>query len=223
MIGDALLDALHRLPATKDARLPDDGATDALVGEVKSVLTDLTRAPKALERATAVWLWEKAWKKPRRGGDHRSEAFKAQPKKNQTHKFSGFDLEAAEQLGVSPSTIRNDRILAELLGRDSICDLWTSPINDHASALKSFAGLSSTHRSNVLALWRDNPKLAFGEACRTVGAKAPADSDKALLATLINTWGRAPTHIRRRFSEHAGYSVDEIERVVRAWMKRGRE
>ena len=205
-----------------------DALLDVLAGttEPSAMLDDIEGAltlspPRAIERATALYVWKRAWESAlpasRHGGDRKSARYREQ---DQNEKIS-FCSVAAGAIGVSERAVQLDIALCEALGPSDIKRLWTSPIADNAAALKTVAALEGAAREPLFAVWRDNPKLAFGAAMLAARLREAEDSDEAQFLRLLGDWQRAGSKARRRFLAEVGIEAEAAEAAIRAARKRG--
>jgi len=177
--------------------------------------------PKALERATALYVWKRAWESgataSRHGGDRRSARYRAE---DQAEKISFCSI-AAEATGLGERSIQLDVALAEGLGVDAIRTLWGGAIHDNAAALKAVAALDSDGRQALFGVWRDKPELSFKAAMASARLRAEQDAEEAAFARLFDGWTRAGSKARRRFLDEIGCDRDAADQLIAAWRKRG--
>lgn len=177
--------------------------------------------PKALERATALYVWKRAWESnahaSRNGGDRKSARYRAE---NQNEKISFCSI-AAEATGLGERSIQLDVALAEALGADAIRALWAGPIHDNAAALKSVAALAPTGRDALFGVWRDQPNLSFKSAMSAARLRAEQDTEEAAFTRLLDGWTRASSRARRRFLDEIGCDAESAEKLIVSWRKRG--
>jgi hypothetical protein len=207
-LGDTLLSVL------------DSGAADDhLVGQITESL-QLT-PPKALERATALYVWKRQWEArlpdSRHGGDRRSAEYRG---RDQNEKIS-FCKIAAEIIGVGERAIQLDIALCEDLGAEAIRRLWTTPIADNASSLKFVAALDAPSRVRLFDAWAADPKRTFVQAVYAAKLRAPADTDEDGFQKLLDGWQRASSKTRRRLLDEIGVPAEAAEAVIAKWRKRG--
>lgn len=207
MLGGALLDLL------------DGGDAAALVAEIPAALS-LT-PPRALERATALYVWKRTWESDhvasRHGGDRKSARYREQ---DQDEKIS-FCSMAARAINVGERSVQLDIALAEQLGAADIRRLWDSPIFDNAAALRTVAALDATARSSLFAIWREQPQAGFAAAMKLARLRQDEDSEEQAFARLLDGWTRASSKARRRFLAEIGCDDRAAEALVSSWRKRG--
>lgn len=177
--------------------------------------------PKALERATALYVWKRAWESDgrasRRGGDRKSARYRAE---DQSEKIS-FSSIAADATGLGERSIQLDVALAEGLGADAIRKLWCGPIHDNAAALKAVAALNEDSRRALFSVWSDQPELTFKAVMSAARLRAETNAEEAAFTRLVDGWARASSKARRRFLDEIGCDSDAAEKLVASWRKRG--
>jgi hypothetical protein len=207
MVFDQLLDFL------------DNGDASGLVDDITNVL--IATPPIALERATALYIWKRAWESAlpasRRGGDRKSQAWR---ELDQSEKIS-FSSVAAEKLGVSERAIQIDVQLVDQLGADTVRRLWSSPIADNAQALKTVAALDESRRRSLFTVWDSKPTLKFRAVLVEARLQAERDAEEAMFRSLVATWARAGSKARRRFLSEIGLDDTAADTLVRKAQKRG--
>lgn len=207
MLGEALLAVL------------DGGDAGALIDEIEAALG--TAPPKALERATALFVWKRAWEDgllaSRHGGDRKSAEWR---QRDQSEKIS-FCSVAAASTGVGERSIQLDIALCEQLGSADIRRLWFSPIADNGAALKVVAALDRGGRDALFSIWTDNPTLGFGAAMTAARLRAAEDTEEAQFRALLGGWTRAGSKARRRFLDEIGLGKADTAVIVASWRKRG--
>jgi hypothetical protein len=207
MLGDTLLSLL------------DGGEASSLLPEIERALS--LSPPKALERATALYVWKRAWESAlpasRHGGDRKSDRWRTQ---DQGEKIS-FCSVASAAIGVGERAVQLDIALCEQLGHAAIKRLWQSPIADNAAALKAVAALDEGKREHLFAVWNTQPRLPFGQAMLAAQLRVAEDTDEAQFLRLLDGWQRAGSKTRRRFLMEIGLDDQPATAVVTRWRKRG--
>ena len=196
------------------------GDASQWLGDIEAALS--TVPPKALQRATALYVWKRQWESAlpasRHGGDRKSAAWRD---RDQNEKIS-FSSIAAAATGLGERAIQLDIALVEDLGAEDVRRLWSSPIADNAAALKTIAALEAPLRATLFDVWTATPALGFSQAMLQAKLRAPADSDETAFQKLLDAWARANSKGRRRFLTEIGLAPAAIDEALKHAQKRDR-
>lgn len=169
---------------------------------LEAIFKDLAvRSPNALTQAEqlrfAKTLWDELHPATRRGGDRRSQKFRAL---DQSEVIS-FCKYAAKSIGCSHRSVELSVRLADDLGADLIAQLHSTPLAGSLAHLRRIADLDDRDRAAVLARMAAE-KLSLRKALIAAGILRELDAEEASFLRIAQLLDAASARTRRRIFDH---------------------